>query len=131
MTPSEPIALSSLRSRRSIKGAERFSLELVVVLLVSGAGAWAAAAFTASSAWLAIDLALALGAALEYLRTQGLVPSTLSPHAATPLVVSGVLSHPALSTYEPLLVLGLLAGAGSQGLLSFHGMCTARSCSMA
>lgn len=56
---------------RSIKGADRFSPELVLALLVSGAGAWAAAAFTAFSAWLAIGLGLALAGALWYLDTQG------------------------------------------------------------
>lgn len=52
------------------------------------------------------------------------MPSTLSALVAAPLVVAGVVSHPALSPYDPLLALGLLAGAGFQGLIGVHGMCT-------
>ena len=55
----------------SIKGAERLPPELVLALLVAGAGAWAAAAFTAYSAWLALGLGGALAAAVAYLRGEG------------------------------------------------------------
>jgi hypothetical protein len=133
---------------RSIKGAERFPPELVLALLVSGAASWAAAAFTAFSAWMTLGLGAALAAALAYLGEQGerrdhrlanttlhsliphsiiythvsgLVPPSLSPWAAAPLLVAGLLSHPRLSRYDPLLAVGLLAGAGSRGLLSFQG----------
>jgi len=44
---------------------------LVLALLVSGAASWAAAAFTAFSAWMTLGLGSALAAALAYLGTQG------------------------------------------------------------
>lgn len=57
--------------------------------------------------------------------TTGLMPpgpSGLSPlSAAGPLLLAGAVSHPALAPWDPLLVLGLLAGAGSRGLLRLQG----------
>lgn len=51
-------------------------------------------------------------------------PSGLSPlSAAAPLLLAGAVSHPALAPWDPLLVLGLLAGAGSRGLLRLQGAC--------
>ncbi len=106
---------------QSFKGAERFPPALTYALVLGGAGAWALASFTASSAWLSLGLAATLAGGMHHLSTAlGLVhPDSVLP-AAAPLLVAGVLSAPALASLDPVLILGLLAGVGHKGLAHFR-----------
>jgi hypothetical protein len=101
---------------QTFKGAQDFPPVLTYVLVFGGAAAWALASFTASSAWLSLGLAASLAGGLHYLSTLGLVRTAVVGPATVPLVLVGLISAPAFTSFDPILILGLLAGMGSKGL---------------
>jgi len=100
---------------QTFKGAQDFPPALTYALVMAGAAAWALASFTASSAWLSLGLAISLAGGLHYLSTLGLVRAAVVVPATFPLVMAGSISAPALTSFDPIFILGLLAGMGFQG----------------
>ena len=105
---------------QTFKGAQDFPPALTYALVLGGAAAWALASFTASSAWLSLGLAASLAGGLHYLSTLGLVRAAVVVPATLPLVLAGLISAPAFTSFDPILILGLLAGMGSKGLQHFQ-----------
>ena len=105
---------------QTFKGAQDFPPALTYALVLAGAAAWALASFTASSAWLSLGFATSLAGGLHYLSTLGLVRAAVVVPATVPLVLAGLISAPAFTSFDPIFIFGLFAGMGSQGLQHFQ-----------